>query len=44
MLHNGRIVLDISGEEKSRLTVADLMDMFRKVSGREYDNDRTLLA
>ena len=44
MLHNGRIVLDISGEEKSRLTVADLMDMFRKVSGREYDHDRTLLA
>ena len=44
MLHNGRIVLDISGEEKARLTVADLMDMFRKVSGREYDNDRTLLA
>ena len=44
MLHNGRIVLDISGEEKSRLTVADLMDMFRKVSGREYDTDRTLLA
>ena len=44
MLHNGRIVLDISGEEKARLTVADLMDMCRKVSGREYDNDRTLLA
>ena len=44
MLPNGRIVLDISGEEKARLTVADLMDMFRKVSGREYDNDRTLLA
>ena len=44
MLHNGRIVLDISGEEKAKLTVADLMDMFRKVSGREYDNDRTLLA
>ena len=44
MLHNGRIVLDISGEEKARLTVADLMDMFRKVSGRESDNDRTLLA
>ena len=44
MLHNGRIVLDISGEEKARLTVADLMDMFRKVSGREYDTDRTLLA
>ena len=38
------VVLDISGEEKARLTVADLMDMFRKVSGREYDNDRTLLA
>ena len=44
MLHNGRIVLDISGEEKARLTVPDLLALFSKVSGREYDNDRALLA
>lgn len=43
MLHNGRIVLDISGEEKARLTV-DLLALFSKVSGQEYDNDRALLA
>ena len=44
MLHNGRIVLDISGEEKARLTVPDLLALFSKVSGQEYDNDRGLLA
>ena len=42
MLHNGRIVLDISGEEKAR--VPDLLALFSKVSGQEYDNDRALLA
>lgn len=44
MLHNGRIVLDISGEEKARLTVPDLLALFSKVSGQEYDSDRALLA
>lgn len=44
VLHNGRIVLDISGEEKGRLTVPDLLALFSKVSGQEYDNDRALLA
>ena len=44
MLHNGRIVLDISGEEKARLTVPDLLPLFSMVSGQEYDNDRALLA
>ena len=44
VLHNGRIVLDISGEEKARLTVPDLLALFSKVSGQEYDNDRALLA
>lgn len=44
MLHNGRIVLDISGEEQARLTVPDLLALFSKVSGQEYDNDRALLA
>ena len=44
MLHNGRIVLDISGEEKARLTVTGLLALFSKVSGQQYDNDRALLA
>ena len=44
MLHNGRIVLDISGEEKARLTVPDLLALFSKVSGQQYHNDRALLA
>ena len=44
MLHKGRVVLDISGEEKARLTVPQLLELFSRVSGEEYDNDRALLA
>ena len=44
MLHEGRVILDISGEEKQKLTVPDLLALFSKVSGQEYDNDRALLA
>ena len=38
------MVVDISGEEKKKLTVPDLLALFSKVSGQEYDNDRALLA
>ena len=44
MLHKGRVVLDISGEEKAKLTVPQLLELFSRVSGEEYDNDRALLA
>ena len=43
MLHNGRVILDISGEEKKRLTVEDLLAKFSEVSGQEFANDRALL-
>ena len=43
MMHNGSIILDISGEEKKKLTVEDLLAAFSKLSGTEFANDRALL-
>ena len=44
MMNEGRIILDIKGEEKQKLTVRDLMDEFVKASGEELTNDRALLS
>ena len=44
MMHNGRVILDIAGEEKERLTVEDLLEKFSAVSGQEFANDRALLT
>ena len=34
MLYHGKIVVDVRGEEKKNLTVAELMDLFHKNSGQ----------
>lgn len=44
MLNNGRIILDISGEEKKNLTVEMLLEQFAKASGQEFASDRALLS
>ncbi len=44
MMNNGKIVLDIEGEEKKKLTVDDLLHKFAMASGEEFDNDRALLS
>ena len=44
MMDEGHIVLDISGEEKKNLTVADLLARFSKASGREETDDKLLLS
>ena len=44
MMHNGKIILDISGEEKKNLTVELIMKQFNAVSGETFANDRTLLS
>ena len=44
MMNEGKIILDIKGEEKKNLTVRDLMDEFVKASGEELTNDRALLS
>jgi len=43
MMHEGRIIFDISGEEKKHLTVDDLVKKFSQTSGKEFTNDRALL-
>ena len=44
MMDGGHIVLDISGEERARLTVDDLLEQFRLQAGKKLDNDRILLS
>ena len=44
MMNEGRVILDIAGEEKQRLTVEDLMSAFFQASGAEFANDRALLS
>jgi len=44
MMNEGRIILDISGEEKKQLTIERLMDAFAKASGDTFVNDRALLS
>ncbi len=43
MMHEGRIIYDVSGEEKKNLTVDDLLKKFADHSGKEFANDRALL-
>ncbi len=44
MLHEGRVIVDVAGEEKAKLTVEELIEMFSKASGDEFSNDRAILS
>ena len=44
MMDAGRIVLDISGEDKKKLTVPDLLELFGQASGSHEANDKMLLG
>ena len=44
MMHEGRIIYDVRGEEKKKLTVEDLLKKFEDASGGEFANDRMILA
>ena len=44
MMMEGKIILDIQGEEKKQLTVRNLLDQFEKASGQEFSNDSALLS
>lgn len=44
MMDGGSIVFDAQGEERSRLTVDDLLEQFRICAGKQLDNDRILLS
>ncbi|WP_294551696.1 ABC transporter ATP-binding protein [uncultured Pseudoflavonifractor sp.] len=44
MMYEGRIALDISGEEKKRLTVEDLLAKFGQATGSDEADDKLLLS
>jgi len=44
MMHEGRIIYDVAGEEKKQLHVSDLLAKFEEASGGEFANDRMMLA
>lgn len=44
MMHEGRIIFDVSGQEKQNLTVEELVEKFSTASGTEFANDRALLS
>ena len=44
MMSGGRIVLDVSGEERAGMTVEDLLARFKAGTGTDLDNDRMLLS
>ena len=44
MMNNGQIVVDISGEEKKKLTVEQLLNLFSQASGSDEVNDKLLLS
>jgi len=44
MMNEGRIILDVAGEEKTKLTKADLLQKFADLSGDGLENDRILLS
>lgn len=44
MMHQGRIILDVGGEEKRRLGVEDLLEQFYLIQGEALANDSMLLA
>ena len=44
MMNEGRIILDISGEEKKKLTKRELLDKFAEIAGVQEETDSVLLS
>ena len=44
MMNEGRIILDIEGEEKKKLTKQDLLEKFAEVAGTQVESDEVLLS
>lgn len=44
MMDFGKIVLDVKGEERRKLGVGGLLELFREKAGKNLDNDRILLS
>jgi len=44
MMYDGRVVVDVSGEDKKKLTVEQLMNLFSQASGSDVVNDKLVLS
>jgi len=44
MLHQGQVVLDVSGAQRAQMDVADLLHQFEKVRGEQLADDSLLLS
>ena len=44
MMYDGKILIDVSGEEKKNLTVEQLLALFSKASGSDEADDKLLLS
>lgn len=44
MMDSGNIILDIDAEQRSKMTLQDLLDMYSQKSNKVFDNDRMLLT
>ena len=44
MMNQGKIIVDVRGDDKKKLTVDDLLALFTKASGSEFANDRAMLS
>lgn len=43
MMDSGNIILDVKGEERDKMTVNDLLELYSQKSNKTFDNDRMLL-
>ena len=44
MMHEGQIIVDVKGEEKKNLTIAQLLQLFEASSGSEFTSDKVMLS
>ena len=44
MMHEGQVVVDVSGEEKKQLSIRQLLDLFEQASGSAFTSDKAILS
>jgi putative tryptophan/tyrosine transport system ATP-binding protein len=44
MMHEGRVILDLKGAERSHMSINGLLELFEKASGIHMNNDRMMLT
>ncbi len=44
MMHEGRVIVDVAGEAKKKLTIDQLLELFETASGSQFANDKVMLS